>query len=549
MKAETIKLPIDLYRQYLTLTDEQLNQAVLVIETCRQRGIFSSLTRPVDSFKPGLFDSAYSRSWHDQFSEHSARHTYFVESNIRYFTALLLTNLMDNWGLHPDEINEEFYHLLLETKPVFDAQYKKQINGLRAPIFEAEMDLALLRFVDSTICCQLIPRKKMSADEEVECFNEGNAELEPTLSISDYIAEETLESLLVSSSQVTANKFLKKISPNLLGSYDPLDFSAPLSPPEEDTAIKQGSLANLNRLNTEELINRLAESDIDLLSSIPWHSIQACPNCFSRALAERKKETDEGTHYCSACRKRVRPAYVPFYTENYTADPHIAVTKHRRHLTKLITDKIAGLKRLESLKVSGWKRRCYFISLDHIDEKAYKDLALLYEAFYDDYTADTPDAKLQIQLCSNGGNVFQAKRISALINANQHITHVQGNVLNSAAFDIFFTVTCSRELTPYAQGMYHLARSAHFVLENGLVPSWQQTINGEESLALCEQVGMTEGEVGRIKSGEDVYFTYARLNDFLEQSTAHKPISRDISNAHSYAADITAIAKRFTDSN
>jgi hypothetical protein len=201
------------------------------------------------------------------------------------------------------------------------------------------------------------------------------------------------------------------------------------------------------------------------------------------------------------------------------------------------------------LKVSCWKRRCYFISLDQIDQKAYQDLVLLYEAFYADYTADTPDAKLQIHLCSNGGNVFQAKRISALINANHHIPHVQGNVLNSAAFDIFFSVACSRELTPYAQGMYHLARSAHFVLDNGLIPGWQQTVNGEESLALCQKLGMTELEVRRIKSGEDVYFTYARLKDFLGQPTALKPIIKDMSNAHPYEADITAIAKQFTDNN
>lgn len=573
MKVDTTKLPIDLYRQYLTLTDEQLTKAVLVIETCRERGIFSSQTRPVDSFKPGLFDSAYARYWHGQFMEHTVRHNYFVEFNIRCFTAFLLTYLMDNWGLHPDETSEEFFRILLESKSLFDAHYKKQINGLGAPTFEAEMDLALLRFVDSTICCQLIPYKKMPADEETECINAGNVELEPTLSIPRELYEDTfdegyefsplasatngkidelppdVESLLVASNQVTPNKFLKKISLNLFGTFDPLDFNAPLSPPEEDTSIKQGSLANLNRFTTEELINRLAESDIDLLSSLPWHSIQACPNCFSRALAERKKETDEGTHYCSACRKRVRPAYVPFYDENYTADPHIAVTKHRRHLTQLITDKIAGLKRLESLKVSCSKRRCYFISLDQIDEKAYKDLALLYEAFYADYTADTPDAKLQIHLCSNGGNVFQAKRISALINANHHITHVQGSVLNSAAFTIFFSVICTRELTPHAQGMYHLARSAQFVLENGLIPGWQETINGEESLALCQKLGMTDLEVLRIKTGEDVYFAYTRLNDFLGQPTAHKPIMKDMSNAHPYEANITAIAKQFTASN
>lgn len=192
------------------------------------------------------------------------------------------------------------------------------------------------------------------------------------------------------------------------------------------------------------------------------------------------------------------------------------------------------------------------MSIDQVDEKAYNDLLLLYEAFYADYTADPPDAKLQIHLCSNGGNVFQAKRIIALINANYHITHVQGNLLNSAAFDIFFSVRCSRELIPHAQGMYHLSRSAYLVLENGLIPGLNQKFSGEESLGLCRQVMMTANEIERIEAGEDVYFSYARLTEFM----LHSPVSTSgvqaaftPSQHDTYLQDILAIHNRFLESN
>ena len=95
MKINPIKQPIDIYREYLALTDEQLTQAAIVIETCRDRGIFCSQTPASPLVKPGLFDSAYTRYWHDQFIEHTARHTYTVEFNLRYFTAFVLTYVID----------------------------------------------------------------------------------------------------------------------------------------------------------------------------------------------------------------------------------------------------------------------------------------------------------------------------------------------------------------------------------------------------------------------------------------------------------------------
>ena len=450
-------------------------------------------------------------------------------------------------------------------------------------MFDAEADLALLRFVDFTISNQLIPSIKMPADEANERVDYVNTELESTLNRTGAFNDETiderlsaidsvqdeidpmappsdviqlyLESLLRETNQVTPNKFLQKISPNLFGSYDPIHFNSPLLQPEQSQATKWVSIYDINRFTVDQLIGRLAESDIDLLSSLPWEAIQACPNCFSRSLAERKTETEEGKHYCSTCRKRVKPAYVPYYKENYTADPHIAVTKHRNYITKGLSDKLSKLRYLESLKVSSWKRRCYFLSIDQIDEEAYDKLALLYESFYADYTADAPDAKLQIQLCSNGGNVFQSKRIIALINANQHITHVQGNILYSAAFEIFFSVQCSRDLAPYAQGMYHLSRSAHYVLENGLVPGHKPTFNGEQSLALCKQIGMSDREIEQIKFGEDVYFPFERLAHFMLYSSAQlstivsppsplKPFFTT-DEEKSFADDIAAIGKRF----
>lgn len=344
----------------------------------------------------------------------------------------------------------------------------------------------------------------------------------------------------------TDNKFLKNIAQGAFSVSQKLGDEMCILDTSTDLSKEWVSSALIHSFTVDQFLNRLELSDIDILSSLPWKVVQVCPECFSRSLVERKTETEAGKYYCSACRKRVQVASVPYYEESHTANPHVAITRHRHFLKTRLDEKITDLKWLQQIKVSPGCRKTYFISIDRIEEKTYDQLAAKYEEFYAERSILLPGTKLQIQLCSDGGSVMQTRRLIALINANKNVTHVQGTVLNSAAFDLFFEVQCSKEIAPHASGMYHLGRTVHYVLENGLVPDRKSNSYGTSSLILCYTIGMNTLEIDRIKAGEDVYFDYSRLTEFLERS--HRiPDRVPVTTKERYDKDISAIQAKYAD--
>ncbi|MBC8153070.1 MAG: hypothetical protein H7Z72_09175 [Bacteroidetes bacterium] len=306
------------------------------------------------------------------------------------------------------------------------------------------------------------------------------------------------------------------------------------SPTVEPTysSVDWVTTATIGAFTTDQYLARLELSDSDLLSSLPYKEVVACPTCMNRSVVERKTQTELGKHYCPQCRLRVWGTRMPYYFESLTANPQVALTRHRHYLTTRCSEKLAALKRLERLGVSPFLRgKAYFFSLDTIDADAYASLERKYETFYADHAGIEPTTKIQIQLCSNGGNVFQAKRFVALINANQGITHLQGSVLYSAAFTLYFNAICSKDLDADAVGMYHLSRTCNYVLGNGLVIDHVVDHSAQAtSLLFLDQVSLNEEEKSRIKMGEDVYFTPNRLHELY--SVSDTPLSKTTDFAH-----------------
>lgn len=275
---------------------------------------------------------------------------------------------------------------------------------------------------------------------------------------------------------------------------------------------------------TPRFLARLALSDTDLLNSLPYELVTGCPHCMNRSLVERKTQNEEGKHYCSVCKKRVWRNLLPYYYESYTSSPLIAISRHRKYLIDRCSEKIDALRRQERLHVSPYlKGKAYFISIDTIDESAYTALSNKFEAYYADHVGLEPTTKLQIQLCSTGGNVFHAKRLISLINANQAITHVQASVLYSAAFYIYFNLTCSKELDADAVGMYHLSRSCHYVLQNGQVlDHFTDPVEAGKELFI-EQINLNQEEIDQIMAGVDVYFNRQRLSELTQLAAPSLP--------------------------
>lgn len=293
------------------------------------------------------------------------------------------------------------------------------------------------------------------------------------------------------------------------------------------------SNAAIAKFTTSGFLARLALSDTDLLNSLPYRITTGCPHCTNQSLVERKTQTDEGKHYCSVCKKRVWASPVPYYYESKTSNPPVAISRHRKYLTEKCSEKIDALRRQERLHVSPYlKGKAYFISIDSVDEAAYTALANKYDAYYTDHVGLEPTTKLQIQLCSTGGSVFQAKRLISLINANQAITHVQATVLYSAAFYIYFNLTCSKELDADAVGMYHLSRSCHYVLQNGKVLDHYPDPVEEGKTLFINQIGLTQEEIDLIMTGVDVYFNRQRLLELTQSvfPSVAKPINRFLQN-------------------
>ena len=281
-----------------------------------------------------------------------------------------------------------------------------------------------------------------------------------------------------------------------------------------------------NQLHTysrDQYLDRLKLPDSELLGSLPTREVKVCPECFGRSLVERKRPVNDLTTYCQTCRTRVETIYGPYYYQSYTANPAIAVIRHRQFLVdrlriRYFAPEVTFMSTPSAQPTIPPASKVYFFSIAAIDEETYKGLEAKYNEFLADYAQRVPLNRVTIQICSIGGNVFQAKRLIGLINSHKNYTTVTGDVLYSAAFRLYFSLNCPKSLASHAVGMFHLARTVEYVLESGKVVDWPTQNQSDESLSFCRSLALNAQQIATITEGGDVYFSRFDLEQLDKQS-------------------------------
>ena len=156
----------------------------------------------------------------------------------------------------------------------------------------------------------------------------------------------------------------------------------------------------------------------------------------------------------------------------------------------------------------------------------YGDVDLL-DKFVKDWNESerTAQKRKDIFIDSPGGEIPVFSQIYSMIEScpsKCSLTAV--SEIHSAAFELFFTVTCNRSLMPFTFGMYHLGYNEITVNENGEVKHEYDKALSDNlrlmkpyTLSICKKVGMSAKEIKWITSGKDVYFQHDRLLVFLNK--------------------------------
>lgn len=129
-----------------------------------------------------------------------------------------------------------------------------------------------------------------------------------------------------------------------------------------------------------------------------------------------------------------------------------------------------------------------------------------------------------IYFSSTGGSLEDANVIIDLINKNANkVTLIAYFSILSAGFDIFFKTKCKKEILSTAIGMYHLGVVEIDMSVNGKVAyhsgvaQMKDNVKNQypKALEFCKSLGFNDTELRKIKKGDDVYFIYDRLIEFM----------------------------------
>lgn len=134
---------------------------------------------------------------------------------------------------------------------------------------------------------------------------------------------------------------------------------------------------------------------------------------------------------------------------------------------------------------------------------------------------------LIIYLNSHGGWYAIMECMIDLINRHTDRTIlVAYDTIASCAFELFYSVTCHRELLGGCRGMYHQSTITMSVNENGKATDPEsKSLNDyvkihlkPKTIDLCKRLKFTTTELQDIKKNYDVWFQTKRLKQFLDQS-------------------------------
>jgi len=134
------------------------------------------------------------------------------------------------------------------------------------------------------------------------------------------------------------------------------------------------------------------------------------------------------------------------------------------------------------------------------------------------------DDLIGIYLNSDGGS-FEV--MEAMIH---HINLLKSRVeifaygrICSAAFELFYSVTCKRHLIGGVVGMYHQSSSQVTINEQGKPEyyadiakiNYMKGYMKENTAAMCNSIGMSSKDKAKILKGQEVYFDNKQLQSFL----------------------------------
>ena len=175
-----------------------------------------------------------------------------------------------------------------------------------------------------------------------------------------------------------------------------------------------------------------------------------------------------------------------------------------------------------------------FFSLSAINKLSFQKLENTFHEFalhQSDFYGLTNE-KFIVHISSSGGFISVADKIVKFIDEYPQSIHLVGENLFSAGLRVFLLANCSKELSPYANGLFHLSRSQIEVGPDGFIyptESIEQSIAYSlvalsDIKALMDQYGFSDSEKERVLNKEDVYFDYDRLSQILEHiEVSHYP--------------------------
>lgn len=130
--------------------------------------------------------------------------------------------------------------------------------------------------------------------------------------------------------------------------------------------------------------------------------------------------------------------------------------------------------------------------------------------------------KLRIYFCSNGGEFQSMQILLDYVNtARTKIELVGYGQLTSAAFIFFFKATCDKILLEDTYSIIHVGsmRMEHRELlnKNSIDTYLKKDLNrlNDEMLEFMGDVGISGGDIKKMKNGHDVYLNYNQLKDLL----------------------------------
>jgi ATP-dependent protease ClpP protease subunit len=147
------------------------------------------------------------------------------------------------------------------------------------------------------------------------------------------------------------------------------------------------------------------------------------------------------------------------------------------------------------------------------------------------HTIDDESEVLKIIFESAGGITTSADKIISLLNSHgKELILVGSGFIASAGFDILIKTGRRKGLLPNTNAMYHLTTIEVKINSLGNFATDADKFNSvyiktlhQDTIATCEKAKLTESEIERILDGKDVYFTFERLSQILNEMPIYSP--------------------------